>query len=277
MSANVNKFRVFTPFEIAAFILAAAAVFAAVFPEHTLTELVNREKNKAVTIKYLKSIIRVEQDNKYKFLLADTYMSAGLYSDALVTVNTIRPENQETLFRKSLYTLSLVEKRGLRTSAIESQIGALKSSISGTLASTKDTGLLELAYAQGLQARAYFAAELAADRLSGISGKNSAYWLEKAADACEKNNDPKKAAELYLSLARVDRELWSRRLHFKRAFDDLAAAGEYGEIKRQLLLNAAAFAGDKHTAATMLRYARMTGDAGLARRVALAILRGGAI
>jgi hypothetical protein len=277
LPASVNKFRVFTLHEIAAFTAAAAAAFILMFPEHTLTELVNREKNTAVTIKYLNSIVRINQDNKYKFLLADTYLAAGLYAKALVAVNTIHPENLEVLFRKDLYTLAILERYEKKNAGIDRQLAGLKAVISARLNATREPELLALAYRQSLQAKAYFAAALAAGKLSGTSGKNRPYWLEKAATAQEKDNNLKAAAGLYLQLALVTPDQWTRRLSFKKSFDELAAAGAYAEMKTALSRYAPAFAGDRHTAATMLRYSRMTGDAALSRRVALAILNGGAI
>jgi len=169
--ASVNKFRVFTPLEIMAFILSAAVAFIAMFPDNTLTEHVQMEKNTAVTIKYLNSIVRVNPDNKYKFLLADTCMTAGLYSRALIAVNTIHPENSAVFFRKDLYSLSILEKHEDKNAAIVRQVSALKTSITATLTTAKDPELLALAYTQSLQAKAYFAAALAAGRLSTTAGR----------------------------------------------------------------------------------------------------------
>jgi len=45
------------------------------------------------------------------------------------------------------------------------------------------------------------------------------------------------------------------------------------ELRRQLLASARPFAGDRHTAATLLSFARQTGNARFARDIALVILR----
>ncbi len=277
MPAPVNKFNALSWAELAAFALGTAAAFAAVFPANTLTALVSSETNAQVTMKYLDSIIRINPDNKYKFLLADTAMAASRFSKAMITVNMIKPENSAVMFRKDLYTLAIMHERGISNETQRAELRALQESMKLRLYAEKDAALLATVYAQAMHIRAYFAAALAADILANKPGKDAFYWLSRAALATEKNGEPRKAAALYLRLAALSRDKWDRRMNFKKAFDLLSAAGEYREMKRALMSHATEFAGDRHTAATLLRFSRMTGDAALARDVALVILRSGGI
>lgn len=268
-----NKYHVFRFHEFLATLVLAAAACWAVYPENRLKEQVLSEKNSPVAVKYLESIVRLYPENgTYRMLLADRYIGGRRYERAMAQLLDIRDENPDIVFSGDVRRLALYREAP--------QYFRDKTEHEKTLARTLAVIRLETSrtrlgtmYAETSSLGIWPGALAAAQKILPFETWNRYFWLMKAAAAAEYSQEPALAAGYYLQAALAAPDLERRRQVFRKAFLVLSSAGLQTELKHQLALNSRAFSGDRHTAATLLSFARQTGDAYFARDIALGILR----
>lgn len=268
-----NKYHVFRLHEFLATLGLAVAACWAVYPENRLTELVLAEKNSPVAVKYLESIVRLNPgDGNYRILLTDRYLWAGRPERAMVQLLAVRGNDPITRFSRDVRVLALYKlaPRRFGDPAENKKLTDRTMAIIKLETSRQRLGAI---YAETASVGLWPAALAAAEKILPFETWNSYFWLMKTAGAAEQAGEPATAADYYIKAATCAPGVEKKRMVFRKAFIVLAAAGTQKDIRRLLTANAPAFAADRHTAATLLSFARQTGDAYFARDIALVILR----
>lgn len=268
-----NKYHVFRLHEFLATLGLAAAACWAVYPENRLKEQVLSEKNSPVAVKYLESIVQLYPENgTYRMLLADRYIEAGRYERAMAQLLDIRDQNPDIVFSRDVRRLALYmdAPKYFRDQSEHDKTLARILAIIRLETSRPRLGAM---YAETSALGIWPGALAAAQKILPFETWNRYFWLLKAAASAEYAREPALAAGYYLQAAVAAPDLERRRQVFRKAFLVLSSAGLQTELKRQLAFNTRAFSGDRHTAATLLSFARQTGDAYFARDIAMSILR----
>ncbi|HAT71375.1 MAG TPA: hypothetical protein DCS63_00985 [Elusimicrobia bacterium] len=268
-----NKYHVFRLHEFLAVIGLATAACWAVYPENRLTELVLAEKNSPVSIKYLESIVRLNPGNgAYRILLADRYLWSGRPEPAMAQLLAVRETDPVTRFSCDVRVLALYRQAPKRfgNTAENGKLTARTMALINLETSRSRLGAI---YTETSAVGLWPAAFAAAEKILPFETWNTYFWLLRAAAAAEQAGNLPAASGYYIKAAACAPDTEKRRLIFRKAFTVLSAAGLHKDIRRQLSASAPAFSGDKHTAATLLSFARQTGDAYFARDIALVILR----
>ncbi len=268
-----NKYHVFRLHEFLVTIGLAAAACWAVYPENRLTELVLAENNSPVAVKYLESIVRLNPGNgKYRILLSDRYLRSGRPERAMAQLLALQDSDPVTRFSRDIRVLALY-KQAPEHFNDPAEIAKLADRTFALIRLETSRQRLGAIYAEAASIGLWPAALAAAEKILPLETWNAFFWLNKTASAAEQAGEPAKAAGYYIKAAACAPDMDKRRGLFRKAFLVLASAGRQKELKAELAASARAFAGDRHTAATLLTFARQTGDAYFARDIALVILR----
>lgn len=268
-----NKYHVFRLHEFLATLALALAACWAVYPENRLTGLILAEGDSPVSAKYLESIVKLNPGNgAYRVLLSDRYQRTKRPELAMAQLLAVTQTDPETRFSRDARVLSLYTSYPDRFGNAADK-DRLEDRVLSLIRLETSRQRLGTMYAETAAAGLWPAALAAAAKIIPFETWNLYFWLARAAAAAERAALPEDSAAYYLRAAAAAPDLEKRRENFRRAFLVLASHGKQAELRRRLSASAASFSGDRHTAATLLSFARQTGDARFARDIALVILR----